>query len=111
MGYYWDQIDRKWIPRPRWEKRPSEKRRVDRRKALLRDLISEIDDSPVLPPDHFEGDDAEYFGITQQNDRAAKLYAALLARTLIGTDEWLMKAYGHQIAKLTGSGEKLRKVI
>jgi hypothetical protein len=109
MGHYWDQIDRKWIPRPRWEKGPSETRRVDRRQRLVRELIAEIEDSPVLPPDHFEGDDAAYFNITRQNDRAAKLYAALLARTLIGTDEWLMKAYGQQIAQLTGSGEKVAK--
>jgi hypothetical protein len=111
MGYFWDQLERKWIPRPRWEKRPSEWRRVDRRKQLLRDLILEIEDSPVLPPDHFEGDDAEYFDMTQKNDRAAKLYATLLARSLIGTDEWLMKAYGEQIAKLTGERREDRKVI
>jgi hypothetical protein len=109
VGYFWDRIERKWAPRPRWKKRSSEKRRVDRRKELLHDLISEIEDGPLLPPDQFEGDDAEYFDRTQPNDRAAKLYAALLARTLIGTDESLMRAYGEQIAKLTGSSEKVAK--
>lgn len=109
MGYFWDQLERKWVPRPRWEKRLSEKRRVHRREELLRDLISEIEDSPVLPPDHFEGDDAGYFAITLQNDRAAKLYAALLARTLIGTDELLMKDWGQRIAALTTAGEKITK--
>jgi hypothetical protein len=109
MGHYWDQIDRKWIPRPRWEKRPTEKRRFNRRRELVRELIAEIQDSPVLPPDRFEADDAEYVAIMQQNDRASKLYAVLLAHTLIGTDEWLMRLFGQQIAELTAGDEKVAR--
>ena len=43
----------------------------------------------------------------ERNDRAAKLYASLLARTLIGTDEVLMKEWGKQIVELTAGGERV----
>lgn len=106
MGYFWDQLDRKWIPRPRWEQRLSERRRINRRRELLRHLIVEIGDGPPRPPAQFI-DDAEYFTMIERNDRAAKLYASLLARTLIGTDEVLMKEWGKQIVELTAGGERV----
>jgi hypothetical protein len=105
MGYFWDQLDRSWIPRPRWERTKGEKRRASRRHRLLDELIAEIEDDPIKPPAQFVGQDAEYFTFTQHNDRAAKLYAALLARALIGTDEVLMKERGKEIAELTAGGE------
>jgi hypothetical protein len=109
MGYYWDQIGQKWIPRPRWDRRASEKRRTNRRRQLPRQLLDEIDDIPVRPPDHFEGEDAEAFAFMKRNSQAAKLYASLLARALVGTDEMLMKEWGNQIAELTAGGEEVAK--
>ncbi len=110
MGYFWDPLDRQWLPRPRWQRRLCEKRQANRRRRLLQQLVAEIDDKPIPPPERFEGDDdTKYFAVTQQNDRAAKLFAALLARSLIGTDEMLMKEWGQEIAELTAGGEKVCK--
>ena len=106
MGYFWDQLERTWVPRPRWERTKAEKQRAGRRQRLLDQLIAELKDRPAQPPVQFVGQDAEYFTFTQRNDRAAKLYAALLARTLIGTDEVLMKESGERVAEVTDGGEE-----
>jgi len=110
MGYFWDQLQQTWVPRPRWDRTRGERRRASRRQKLLGELIAEIEDGPIQPPAQFVGQDAEYFNFTRRNDRAAKLYAALLARTLIGTDEVLMKKSGEQVAKLTEGGEALQHI-
>jgi hypothetical protein len=107
MGYFWDQLDRRWVPRPRWERTKSEKQRATRRQRLLDELIAEIKDGPIQPPAQFVGQDSEYFETTQKNERAAKLYARLLARSLVGTDEHLMKDIGERVAQATDGGEKL----
>ena len=110
MGYYWDHIERKYHVRPRWQRRPAEERRCRRRESLLQQLVAEIQDAPMrLPKSHELSDDLEYFNVTRQNERAAKLYATLLVRALVGTDEVLMQAHGKQIAELIGEGEKVGK--
>jgi hypothetical protein len=76
---------------------------------LLQQLIAEIQDAPMRLPKSRESDDMEYFNVTQRNERAVKLYATLLVRALVGTDEVLMRARGKQIAELIGEGERVEK--
>jgi hypothetical protein len=108
MGYFWDELERKWISRPRRERTHRDRRRVARRDKLLTELVAEIEDAraPARPS---EGEDEEYFAMTQRNDRAAKLYAALLVRALVGTDELLMKNWGERIARVTAGGERVKR--
>jgi hypothetical protein len=106
MGYYWHVLDQRWIPRPRWEPKPAERKRLSRRRKLLAELVNEIEDHAQEPPEQFVGDDAEYFETTQKNERAAKLYARLLARALVGTHESLMREAGERVAQATDGGEK-----
>lgn len=80
MGYYYDWIEEQWVERPRdrvvtWGQR----QRQQRRRKLLTYLIAEM---------------------TESRDGVATLYAALLARTLVASDEELMGAFGEQIARI-----------
>jgi hypothetical protein len=109
MGFFWTPLEQKWIPRPRWPRTHGQQRRVTRREKLLRELIAEIQDGSTRQPRFALQEDAEAFVFMQRNARAAKLYAALLARALVGTDEMLMKEWGNQIAELTAGGEKVAK--
>lgn len=109
MGYFWEQLERKWVPRPRYDRTHTEQGQVTRRKNLLLELIDELTDDSKHPVRRLAGEDAEYYAYTQLHERAVKLYAGLLARTLIGTDEMLMKKFGEEIAELTAGGEKVSK--
>jgi hypothetical protein len=106
MGYYWDRVDHRWVPRPRWELSQADRHRIFRRRQLLLELIAEIKERPREPPTKLVGDDAECFALARRNERAVKLYARLLSRSLIATDELLMKELGRQIVDLTAEDEK-----
>lgn len=109
MGYFWNELDRTWMPRPRWARTAQERHRASRRGKLLTELAAEIEDGAAPAPPTLEGEDQQYLQYTKANERAAKLYAALLARALIGTDECLMKQWGKGIVELTAGGEKVSK--
>jgi hypothetical protein len=86
MGYYYDWINAKWIERERGLRPtigPSVRRRR-RRRTLIGELLTEI----------AEGHDSD-----------ATLYATLLARALVTTDEELMKEYGEHIAHVSAGEE------
>ena len=76
-------FERKWEPVRTRTLTPSQHRQIIRRSRLIADLLTEI----------AEGD-----GITG-------LYARLLTRALVKTDQDLMQEYGEQIAKLTRDEE------
>ena len=109
MGYFWNEIDCKWVPRPRWAKRPAERYRAERRGQLIGQLLDELKAQSTRPPKAFVGEDKQYFSFIQQNERLAKLYAALLTRALTGTDEELMKEFGPQVAALTAGDEQVQQ--
>ena len=77
-GYYFDWLEKKWLPRQHRELSQQQQRQRSRRVQLLRDLLAEIG----------------------SGDSVSQLYAALLARTLVGQDEELMRQYGQQVAGL-----------
>jgi hypothetical protein len=77
-GFYYDWLQQRWIPRPPPRPRsPHEQRQHHRRTRLLRDLLNEF----------------------QDGDSASRLYAALLARTLVSADEDLMRAFGKEVSE------------
>jgi hypothetical protein len=79
MGYYYDWLDCRWLPLDHHEPGPRQRRLRSRRKHLLRELITEINEG---------------------GDGVARLYAALLARTLVA-DQELMQEYGERIVELS----------
>jgi hypothetical protein len=81
MGFYYDYVDRKYqeIDHHR-ELTPQQKRSISRRRSLLDELFAEI----------------EHGG-----DSNAGLYARMLARALVKTDEILMRDLGEQVGVLT----------
>jgi hypothetical protein len=81
MGYYYDWINGKWIERERRDKPtmgPSVRRRK-RRRTLIVELLTEI---------------------AEGNNSDAILYATMLARALVTTDEELMREYGKQVVAI-----------
>jgi hypothetical protein len=81
MGYYYDWINEKWVERERGCRPtigPSVRRRK-RRRTLIAELLTEIAES---------------------HDGDATLYATMLARALVTTDEELMKEFGEQVAAI-----------
>jgi hypothetical protein len=84
MGYYYDRITERWVPRDHDRKiTPGVRRVLDRRANLIEDLITEIN-APA--------------------NSDAILYASLLARSLVASDEILMKEFGEEIVRLTDPG-------
>jgi len=77
-GYYYDWFERRWIERPAEAMQRLPRRGVPRR-TLLAALVEEV----------------------EKGDSDAKLYAALLARSLIGCNMELMHEFGERIAKLS----------
>jgi hypothetical protein len=78
-GFYYDWLERKWLPRhPPRQLTAAEQQLRQRRTRLLADLIAELNDG----------------GSVEQ------LYGGLLARQLISADEELMRQYGRQVAEL-----------
>lgn len=84
MGYFYDWVEEKWKPKRDETLSLSERRQVNRRSTLLRELIAEIE---------------------QGGDGISRLYAGLLARALLATDEELMRDHGERIVKLTSPCE------
>jgi hypothetical protein len=77
MGYYFDWVNGKWQEKSRGRRRHP---RFTAREALLPGLIDEI----------------------ENGDSETKLYAGLLARSIVVWDEQLMRAFGKQVARVTG---------
>jgi hypothetical protein len=78
--YYYDWVQERWVEPTSTESTPAQKRQCARRRDLIEGLLDEI----------AAGD-----GITT-------LYAGLLARQLITTDEVLMRAYGREVVNQSG---------
>jgi hypothetical protein len=88
MGYYWNAIDERWdaIDHGR-QLTAKQRRRIQRRKQLIADLITEV---------------------KVGRDAVTRLYANLLLRALVLTDEELMRSHGKEVAELSPK-EKVRK--
>jgi hypothetical protein len=81
MGFYFDWVDRKWVPKDHDARpTPAQRRQRERRRTLLGNLITEIE---------------------QGGNGVTCLYAGLLARTLVQADEELMQEYGKQVVHIT----------
>ncbi len=80
MGYYYDWLERKWLPKSAVKLTPEQQSRRKFRRDLIADLLLEIENG---------------------GDGVACLYATLLAHTLIATDEDLMGDYGQCVAELS----------
>jgi hypothetical protein len=78
MGYYFDWLEKKWLPKQRAQPTSRQMLQRARHRAMLRGLITEIE----------EGD-----GVT-------RLYASLLARCIVSGDETLMRELGQQVAEM-----------
>jgi hypothetical protein len=78
MGYYYDWLERQWLPRHPRALSPREQRQRDHRAQLLRHLLNELQ---------------------EDGDSVSQLYAGLLARSLISGDEELMRAFGKEVAE------------
>jgi hypothetical protein len=90
MGYYYDWVNRQWVSRNHAEPTPVQRQQRARRRTLLDDLITDIE----------HGRNGE-----------AYLYAGLLARTLVTTDEELMREFGKQVVRITGEpGHRVKKM-
>ena len=90
MGYYYDHVDRKWEPIDHDRRLTGkQKQRLSRRKHLIVDLLTEIN--------------------TGQNSVTA-LYAGLLARALVKTDELLMREYGETVIKVASENKAESRV-
>lgn len=85
MGYYYDWIERKWLTGEQVKPTAHQRRLRLRRRTLLQELLTEIE----------QGGDTG-------------LYAGLLARTLVQTDEELMRQLGRQIADITAQDESAK---
>lgn len=80
MGYYYDHIEEKWQPIDHDRVLTAkQKRRLSRRRLLIEDLITEIE---------------------RGCNSLTHLYASLLLRTLVKTDELLMREYGETVSKV-----------
>jgi hypothetical protein len=83
-GYYYDHLQRRWMPKFQpGPETPQGRRRLHRRR-LLPELLTEIGGGSAL----------------------SRLYASLLARALIAEDEELMREHGEQVCKLTGEEQR-----
>jgi hypothetical protein len=81
MGFYYDWLERKWQPSDRArELTLPQRQQIARRRALLDQVCTEIE---------------------RGGNSDTGLYARLLARALVRTDELLMREHGKQVAVLT----------
>lgn len=88
MGFYFDWIEQKWRPINHNRKiNPYQKRCIFRRRELIEDLLREI---------------------ASGGNMMTGLYANLLLRTLVKTDESLMRQYGERVAKLSPEEKIIR---
>lgn len=86
MGYYFDYIDKRWLPKRQRSITAQQRRDLIRRKGLVAEVVEEIECG---------------------DDRVARLYAVMLARALVKTDESLMTEFGKRLAAVAGqSGPK-----
>ena len=82
MGYYYDWIAEQWREGRCTELRRAERARNAQRRTLLLGLLNEIGAG---------------------GDSVATLYANLLARQLITSDETLMREFGRDVVNQTGN--------
>ena len=81
MGYYFDWVNQKYHPIEHdREITPALQRKLVRRAQLVTALVTEIE---------------------KGGDQITRMYANLLARTLVCTDELLMREHGERVAKLS----------
>ena len=89
MGFYYDRIDEKWVPLDHDRKLTSRQRReLARHKALLICLLAELKTG-------------------NNSNSVITLYARMLARALVQSDQELMQALGQRVAQRTGMEESL----
>jgi hypothetical protein len=82
MGYYYHWVDKRYQPLDHHRKlTATQQRQLSRRRNLVADLLVEM----------------------AAGDSVVQLYAGLLARTLICTDQDLMREFGEQVVKLSVS--------
>ena len=82
MGYYYNHLEKRWDPIDHDRQLSREqKQQIARRKTLITALITEIEES---------------------NDSLVKLYLGLAARSLVATDELLVRSHSERLAKLGG---------
>jgi hypothetical protein len=77
MGYYYDWLAQKWMPRSKPTAAQKSQRQF--RHRLIADLLTEIESG---------------------GNSIASLYAGMLARTLVTTDAALMDEYGQHLAEI-----------
>ena len=81
MGYYWDAVEEKWPPIDHDRVlSQSERLTIERRGELIEQLLMEMH-RPASGP--------------------TRLYASLLARALVGSDEELARRYSGEVAVAT----------
>jgi hypothetical protein len=86
MRYFWDYIENIWQPTERSKELTRKRhRRIARRSQLIEDLFREID---------------------LGRNSITSLYANMLARALVQTDEKIMKEYGKRVAELSTDDSK-----
>jgi hypothetical protein len=91
MRYYWDHVAEKWQETTQSRSYTRERgMQLKRRSNLIADLIAEIE---------------------QGQDSVCKLYAQLLARSLVQSDELLMRDCGEQVAKLAATDKRKRPTL
>jgi hypothetical protein len=88
MGYYYDWVDRQWVPKSHTQPTPRQRRARLRRRSLLQDLITEIEHG---------------------HDSVTRLYASLLTGSLLQSDEELMREFGRQVADLSHQSVKAER--
>jgi hypothetical protein len=84
-SFYYDWLAQTWTPRPSTKRTAAQKSRCKLRHNLLSNLLVEI----------------EHGG-----NGVARLYALLLARTLVATDEILMREFGKHVAEKDSEVER-----
>jgi hypothetical protein len=86
MGYYYDWVDSRWLPIDHQRRVTlKQQRRIDRRRDLLQRLLLEI---------------------ARGNNSVTRLYAQLLARALLQTDEMIMREDGQRVVGLLEPAQK-----
>jgi hypothetical protein len=86
MRYHWDYIEKDWKPNQHPDQLTRKRhRRIIRRSQLIEDLMREID---------------------LGSNSITSLYANMLARALVQTDEKIMSEYGKRVAELSATDSK-----
>lgn len=83
MGYFYDWLENRWVPIDHGRRlTPAQRRQIERHRQLVTDLITEV----------------------QKSRGEIRLYASLLVRALVSSEELLMGEFGRQVAQLSPEG-------